>query len=287
VLELSERRACQVAGQARSTQRYECKVRDGEAALIGRMHELARENPRYGYRRIWKLLRREAWKVSRKRVHRLWRQEGFKVPQKARKKRRLGNSENSCARLSAEHPNHVWAWDFVHDRTEDTRPLKWLTMVDEFTRECLKLKVDRHLTSQEVIDALEELSLARGLPEHIRSDNGPEFVAKALKAWLEKAQVKTLYIEPGSPWENGYGETFNGKFRDEFLNCELFTSLKEAEVLGNDWKDHYNFDRPHSALGYETPGDFAKTWAGHFPGGNPQGNVQPETGDPTLIRSGT
>lgn len=225
------------------------------------MHEIVRRHPRYGYRRVWKLLQQDQWRVSRKRVHRLWRREGFKVPRKTRRRRRVGNSANSCIRYRAERPDHVWAWDFVHDRTTDNRPLKCLTIVDEFTRECLMLKVARKLTSQEVIGALGELASYRGLPAHIRSDNGPEFIAGAVRDWLEKAKVKTLYIEPGAPWENGYGETFNGKLRDELLNVELFTSLTEARVLAEDFREHYNHERPHSALGYMSPVAFKESLA--------------------------
>jgi len=168
------------------------------------MLELARRNPRYGYRRIWALLRGEGWRINRKRIYRLWKKEGLKVPQKKRKRRRLGHSDNGIARRRAEHKDHVWAWDFIHDRTEDGRAIKWLSIVDEFTRECLCLEVARGMTSGDVIDLLIELFHTRGLPKHIRSDNGPEFIARAIQNWLEKANVKTLYIAPASPWENGY-----------------------------------------------------------------------------------
>lgn len=256
---MSERRACRVLGQRRASQRYGRRVRSGELRLVGEMHELVRKHPRYGYRRVWVLLRRSGWQVSRKRIHRLWRQEGLRVPRKVKRRRRLGNSENSCIRHRAERPDHVWAWDFVHERTSDGRPLKWLTIVDEFTRECLMLKVARRLSSLEVIDALAELARYRGLPGYIRSDNGPEFIAEAVRKWLERANVKTLYIEPGAPWENGYGETFNGKLRDELLNTEIFTSLLEAKVLAADWKEHYNHERPHGAIGYLTPTEYRRS----------------------------
>lgn len=258
-LDVSERRACRVLGQLRATQRYRRSVRGDEPRLVTRIHELVRAHPRFGYRRMWILLRREGWRVSRKRIHRLWRQEGLKVPRKVKRRRRVGNGTNSCIRHRAERPDHVWAWDFVHDRTTDGRPLKWLTIVDEFTRECLMLKVARRLSSREVIEAVAELAQHRGLPAHIRSDNGPEFIAHAVRKWMERAKVKTLYIEPGSPWENGYSETFNGKLRDELLNVELFTSLLEAKVLAEDWRAHYNHERPHGAIGYRTPEEYRRS----------------------------
>jgi putative transposase len=223
-LELSERRVCRVLEQARSTQRYQERRGDDEGKLIGQMHKLVRRHPRYGYRRIWALLRGEGWKVNRKRVHRLWRREGLKVPVKQHKRRRLGCGANGIMRHSAAHRDHVWTWDFIHDRTEDGRPLKWLSVVDEYTRECLVLEVGRSLTSLDVIDSLIELFGIRGLPEHIRSDNGPEFIARALRRWLEKAEVKTLYVAPGSPWENGYAESFHSRLRDELLNAEVYTT---------------------------------------------------------------
>jgi len=218
------------------------------------MLELVREHPRYGYRRIWELLRREGWGVNRKLVHRLWRQQGLKVPQKQRKKRHLGHGANGCARRRAEHKDHVWAWDFIHDRTCDGRPLKWLTVVDEYTRECLALKVGRGMTAEDVIDVLAELSVAGRVPKHIRSDNGPEFIAAAIRRWLTNAQVETLYIEPGSPWENGYAESFHSRLRDELLAREEFANLAEARAYGARYRMEYNHRRPHSALGYQTCG---------------------------------
>jgi len=220
---------------------------------VARMLELVRRHPRYGYRRIWALLRREGWQVNKKRVHRLWRREGLKVPHKARKKRRLGSSDNACARRKPEHKDHVWAWDFIHDRTVSGGPLKWLSVVDEFTRECLVLEVARSITADDVIEQLIRLFRQRGVPEHVRSDNGPEFIATALRKWLERASVGTLYVEPGAPWENGYAEAFHGRLRDELLNAEEFASVQEARALAQAWKDDYNRHRPHSALGYRTP----------------------------------
>jgi putative transposase len=222
---------------------------------------LSQENPRYGYRRVWAMLKREGWRVNKKRVHRLWREEGLKVPQKQRKRRRLaeGASENGCTKRKAEHKDHVWSYDFVMDRTEDGRRLKMMPIVDEYTRECLAIEVERSITSEEVVATLAYLFEERGEPAYIRSDNGPEFVAAAVKRWLEVSGVGTLYIEPGSPWENAYGESFNGRLGDELLKREEFASLLEAKVLVEEYREHYNRRRPHSALGYRTPSEFAAT----------------------------
>ena len=225
-----------------------------------RMHELVRQHPRYGYRRIWALLRLEGWPINRKRVHRLWRREGFKVPQKQRKKRRLGVSANSIIRRQAEHKDHVWCWDFIHDTDERGRPLKWLSIVDEFTRECLALEVARSITAADVIDVLAELFIIRGVPKHVRSDNGPEFIARAIRSYLAKAGVQTLYIAPGSPWENGYVESFHGRLRDELLNETLVTSLSHARATLLAWRADYNLNRPHSRLGWLTPTEYADTF---------------------------
>lgn len=262
---VSERRACEVLGQPRATQRYAVRTREEERRLVARMHALVREHPRYGYRRIGALLRREGWRVNRKRVHRLWRREGLKVPQKQRKKRSLGSGQNACSRRRAEHPDHVWAWDFIHDRTEDGRPLKWLSIVDEYTRECVALVVDRSLTSEAVLDVLAELFRTRGVPRHIRSDNGPEFIAKAIREWLLRVGVATLYVEPGSPWENGYAESFHSRLRDELLEREAFGCLAEAKAHAERWRRAYNQQRPHSSLGYLTPAEFAAGWAASAP----------------------
>ena len=256
---MSERRACRVLGQHRSTQRQRPKAKDGEQRLVARVLELVRQHPRYGYRRVWALLRRDGWRVNRKRVFRLWRQQGLKVPRKQRKKRRLGSSVNSCVRRPAGHKGHVWAWDFLHDRTADGRPLKWLTLVDEYTRECLALEVRRGMTARAVVAVLAEVVRTRGVPAHVRSDNGPEFIARAIHAWVSAAGLETLYIAPGAPWENGYAESFNSKVRDELLNAEEFASLLEAQVLGREWQRAYNHERPHSSLGYRTPAEFGAT----------------------------
>ncbi len=224
------------------------------------MVDLSHQNPRYGYRRVWALLRREGWSVNKKRVHRLWREEGLKVPHKQRKRRRLledVSEENGCTRKRAEHKDHLWSYDFVMDRTDDGRRLKMLAIVDEYTRECLSIEAERSIKARDVVKVLAKLFELRGEPAFIRSDNGPEFVAEVVKRWLEASGVETLYIEPGSPWENAYAETFIGRFGDELLKREVFASLLEAKVLIEDYRNHYNQRRPHSALGYRTPAEFA------------------------------
>ena len=223
------------------------------------MLDLSRRHPRYGYRRITALLRRKGWRVNRKRVYRLWRREGLKVPVKQRKRRRLGSSDNSVVRRKAEHINHVWSYDFVMDQTEDGRRLKLLPVLDEYTRECLTLEVARNMKARDVIEVLEHLLIVRGAPEYIRSDNGSEFIADAIKKWLADIGVKTLYIEPGSPWENAYSESFNSRLRDELLNREVFGNMLAARVLLGDWRLEYNHRRPHSSLDYMTPAAFAAT----------------------------
>jgi transposase InsO family protein len=259
------------------------------------MRELVRRHPRYGYRRVWALLRTDGWRVNRKRVHRLWRRAGFKVPRKQRKKRRWGTSANGVVRRRAEQVNEVWCYDFVKDQTTDGRPLKFLPIEDEYTRECLALEVDRSITAADVIEVLQYLVAVRGAPRYIRSDNGPEFVAQAIRAWLQTAGVQTLYIEPGSPWENAYSESFNSRFRDEVLNGELFTSLLEARVVCKDYKLEYNHHRPHSALAYLTPAAFAaaRGWTGSTPLGSlapfhpPSPSPKTEHQALTLIAGGT
>jgi putative transposase len=234
-------------------QRYEPRVADDEAALTARIIDLAKQYGRYGYRRISALLRHEGWRVNRKRVERIWRQEGLKVPQKQPKRGRLWLNDGSCIRLRPEYENHVWAYDFVFERTHNGRALKLLTVVDEYTRRSLAVEVGRKLTSRDVLRVLARLMLRHGVPNYIRSDNGPEFVAKAVREWLERLDVGTLFIEPGSPWENGYVESFNGKLRDELLNREIFYTVQEARVLIEMWRRHYNRVRPHSSLGYRPP----------------------------------
>ncbi|MDE4142972.1 IS3 family transposase [Phaeobacter gallaeciensis] len=250
---LSERRACRVLGQHRSTQRKVPHGRADEERLVADMIELARQYGRYGYRRIAALLRDAGWEVNDKRVERLWRREGLKVPMKQPKKGRLWLNDGSCVRLRPEYRNHVWSYDFVHCRTEDGKVFRTLNILDEHSRECLAIKVKRKLNSGDVIDALSDLFIMRGVPDYIRSDNGPEFVAQAVQDWIRAVGAKTAYIAPGSPWENGYCESFNARFRDELLNGEVFYSLREAEILIEQWRKHYNTKRPHSALGYRPP----------------------------------
>ena len=250
---VSERRACSVVGQPRATQRRTPKIRQDEAALTEAIVRLAKKYGRYGYRRVRQLLVDDGWRVSVKRVYRIWRREGLKVPKKQPKRGRLWLNNGSCIRLRPERPNHVWSYDFVQDRTQDGRPIRMLTVIDEFTRRCLAIVVARRLRSDDVLQCLTDLFVAHGPPEHIRSDNGPEFVARNVRSWLDRIGVKTLYIEPGSPWENGYCESFNSKLRDELLECEQFSTLYEAQVLIERWRRHYNAIRPHSSLGYRPP----------------------------------
>ena len=255
---VSERRACKVLGQSRATQRRAHVVPDDEVQLVHDMVALATRYGRYGYRRITDMLRWEGWKVNHKRVERLWRREGLKVPSRQPKRRRLWFNDGSCVRLRPTHRNHVWAYDFVASRTHDGRPLRFLTVIEEYTRECLAIDVARRLNHQDVLDRLADLFVRRGTPEHIRSDNGSEFTALAVRDWLKRLDVQTLYIEPGSPWENGYNESFNGKLRDELLNVEIFDTLLEARILTERWRREYNTIRPHSALGYRPPAP--ETW---------------------------
>jgi transposase InsO family protein len=228
-------------------------VADDEAALTARIVSLATEYGRYGYRRITAMLRAEGWSANHKRVERIWRQEGLKVPAKQPKRGRLWLNDGSCIRLRPQRRNHVWSYDFLFDRTHDGRALKLLTVIDEYTRECLAIEVGRRLTSRDVLRVLAGVMLRRGVPAHIRSDNGPEFVAKTVREWLGGLAVSTLFIEPGSPWENGYIESFHGKLRDELLNGEMFYTLKEARLLIGMWREAYNRVRPHSSLGYRPP----------------------------------
>lgn len=252
-IDVSERRACTVIGQPRATQRRRPIIRDDEEALTAAIIRLATTYGRYGYRRITALLRAECWRVNLKRVYRIWRREGLKVPQKQPKRGRLWLNDGSCIRLRPERPGHVWCYDFVQDQTQDGRAFRMLTVVDEFTRQCLAIVTARKLNSDDVLHCLTELFTIHGPPEHIRSDNGSEFTARAVRHWLGQIGVQTLYIEPGSPWENGYNESFNSKLRDELLNGEIFTTLREAQVLIERWRRHYNTVRPHSSLGYRPP----------------------------------
>jgi len=252
-LAVSERRACDVLEQCRATQRYNSSDSGEEARLAAQIIELATRYGRYGYRRITAMLRQEGWQVNHKRVERIWRREGLKVPKKQPKRGRLWLNDGSCIRLRPEHKDHVWSYDFVMARTADGRSFRILAILDEYTRECLAILVKRSIRSQDVIDLLFYLFVFRGIPEHIRSDNGPEFTSKDVRNWLYRLGVKTLFIEPGSPWENGYIESFNGKLRDELLNREVFYTLAEAKILIEQWRKEYNQIRPHSALHYRPP----------------------------------
>ena len=252
-LGVSERRACRTLGQHRSTQRKVPQGRADEERLTDDIVELADQYGRYGYRMVTGLLNNAGWRVNHKRVERIWKREGLKVPPKQKKKRRLWLNDGSCIRLRPERPNHVWSYDFMPDRTHDGRPYRILNIMDEFTREALMIRVDRKLNSTDVVDVLTDLFILRGPPEYVRSDNGPEFIAQKVRDWIDAVGAKTAYIEPGSPWENGYIESFNARLRDELLNGEIFFSLKEAQILIEQWREHYNTKRPHSALGYRPP----------------------------------
>jgi transposase InsO family protein len=242
-----------VVGQPRSTQRYNKRPADDEQFLTSRIIELASQYGRYGYRRVTALLRNEGWIVNHKRVERIWRREGLKVPQKQPKRGRLWLNDGSVVRLKPLFSQHVWSYDFMQARTHNGVPFRILNVIDEYSRECLASRVARRFTHQDVLSVLTELFIQRGVPVHIRSDNGAEFTAKNVRSWLSKLQIKPLFIEPGSPWENGYIESFNGKMRDELLNGEIFYTLKEARIIIEMWRKEYNTIRPHSALGYQPP----------------------------------
>ena len=253
VLHVSERRACRAIGQLRSSYRYQPQRDPSQEEVRERIIALAKEYGRYGYRTVTDLLRREGWDVGKDRVYTIWRQEGLKVPMKQPKRARLWGADGSCLRLRPAYRNHVWSYDFVADRTHDGRPFRILNILDEYTRECLASVVARRIRSQDVLLILADLFMSRGIPTHIRSDNGPEFIANTLRRWLKHLNVAPLYIEPGSPWENGYIESFNGKMRAQFLDGELFYTLKEAQIMTERWRRHYNTVRPHSSLGGQPP----------------------------------
>jgi putative transposase len=250
---VSQRRACRILSQPRGTQRYRPILRPDEDQLTQRIISLACQYGRYGYRRIAVMVNRSGLRVSRDRVERIWRRESLQVPRKQRPRGRLWLNDGSCIRLRPERPNHVWSYDFVTTWTHGGRPVRLLCIIDEYTREALAIRVERSIGAQVVIETLADIMLMRGVPDHIRSDNGPEFTAKALRAWLATVGARTLYIEPGSPWENGYCESFNGRLRDELLNGEIFYSLREARVVIERWRKEYNTVRPHSSLGYRPP----------------------------------
>jgi len=250
---ISERHACRLVKQPRGTQRYRLTRREDEDALTQAIVALASQYGRYGYRRITTLLQRGGWRIGKNRIERIWRREGLKAPKRQKPRGRLWFNDGSCGRLRPEHPNHVWSYDFVSTKTHDGRAVRMLNLIDEHSRECLMIRSERRWSSAKVIEALADVMVVKGMPEHLRSDNGPEFVARDLRKWLTDTGTKTLYIEPGSPWENGYCESFNSKLRDEFLNGEIFYSLKEAQVLAKRWRVHYNTIRPHSSLSYRPP----------------------------------
>ena len=257
----SERRICRALSVDRKTVRYQPQVRVDEDQVTARISELACNYGRYGYRRITALLRREGFLINHKRVERIWKEQGLKVPQKQSKKRRLWLNDGSCVRLRPERKNQVWSYDFVEDKLRNGKKVRWLNIIDEYTRECLLSLPKKSWKHMDVLDALSGLFLLRGTPEYLRSDNGSEFTANRLMGWLKDLGVITLYIEPGSPWENGYCESFNSKMRDEFLNGEIFDTLKEAEILTRQWLCTYNEIRPHSSLGYLPPAPQAVFWA--------------------------
>lgn len=255
--DISQRRACNILSISRSLARYFIRRADDEEKLRSAIIDLASKYGRYGYRRITALLHADGWRANHKRVMRIWREEGLKVPSKQPKRKRLYFNDGSCIRLKPAYENHVWSYDFVSDRLENGKKIRMLTVIDEFTRRCLMIKVEHRLNSDDVIEALSDLFLINGTPDYIRSDNGSEFTAKILQNWLEKLKVKTAYITPGSPWENGFNERFNGSLRDELLNGELFETLAQAKVIIEDWRVHYNTIRPHKSLGYKPPAPVA------------------------------
>ena len=251
----SQRRGCQIVEVSRSCVRYAPRPRPEEATLRATIRSLARRRKRFGYRRIADLLRRKGIEVNIKRVHRICKAEGLSLPAKRPKRRRSGSKGEVIRK--AERPNHVWTYDFMEDRTERGGRLRILTVLDEYTRESLAIRVERSMDSHKVIETLARLVAQRGVPDHIRSDNGPEFVAQAVQEWIGAKGGRTIFISPGSPWENPYIESFNGKFRDECLNMEVFASGREAQMIAEEWRKDYNTCRPHSSLGYLTPAEFA------------------------------
>ena len=279
---VSQRRVCRALALDRSGLRYTPVRRDEQMALARRIEELAGLHPRYGYRRIWALLRREGWSVNKKAVHRLWRQSGLKLvgPRALPQPRRShGQDINGCHLRPARGKDDVWTWDFIFDRTSDGRSLKWLSLIDEYTRECLSLEARRGMTAAEIQEILAEVVARRGAPPHrLRSDNGPEFAAEAVRSYLETSGSGTLYVAPASPWQNGYAESFHSKFRDEFLELEEFESVPHAQALAALWKEEYNTERPHSSLGYLTPAEFSATCARYMPiEGDPEDPLPEQT----------
>jgi len=273
-LGLSERRACEIAGQHRSTQRHQPRLAGDDQALRERLRAISRSHPRWGYRRAHAQLCLEGFALNRKRTQRIWREEGLRVPGRARKRRRLGESTAADDRLSAERPDHVWALDFQHDATTDGRELKFLNVVDEFTREALAIECQRTIDADQTVTALARLVAKRGsAPANLRADNGPELTARALREWCEVGSTATAYIDPGAPWQNAWVESFNARLRDELLDVEEFSTLAEAQLLAADYRDDYNRNHPHSALGMMAPSRFAASWQRS---GEANGSVNPE-----------
>ncbi len=270
-LALSERRACRIVGQHRATQRRSPRRGRGDDGLRARLRAFSQAHPRWGYRRAWATLREAGWAVNRKRVQRLWREEDLRVPSRRRKRQRLGTSSVPARRLSAAYPNHVWALDYQFDQTADGRVLKLLNIVDEHTREALEILVRRGIDADATVAVLEQIVKERGVaPTYIRCDNGPELTANALRDWCRSSGAGASYIEPGSPWQNPYVESFNGRLRDELLAVEQFDTLLEAQVLIEDWRIEYNTSRPHSSLGWLAPAAYAQNWNADQPAGLPQ-----------------
>jgi putative transposase len=266
VFGVSQRWACQLVGQHRSTQRHQPVESARDRVLREQLRQFSRVYPRWGYRRAHAQLVGQGWCVNRKAVQRLWREEGLRVPARRRKRQRLGTSTTPAARLAAEHPGHVWALDYQFDQTTDGRILKLLNVVDEHTREALTITVDRRIDADATVAVLDRLVVERGsAPRFLRCDNGPELTANALRDWCRFNQAGTSYIEPGAPWQNPYVESFGGRLRDELLAVEAFSSLLEARVLVEDWRIEYNTVRPHSALGYRTPTRYAQAWTINHP----------------------
>ena len=259
-LGMSERRACAVVGQHRSTQRRPCMRARGDDALRRRLRDISRERKRWGYRRAWATLRDEGWATNRKKIQRLWREEGLKVPARRRKRQRLGTSTYPAARLCAERPDQVWALDYQFDQTSDGRILKLLNIVDEHTREALDVVVGRRIDADSTVATLERLVAQRCAPQFIRCDNGPELTANAVRDWCRFSGAGASYIEPGSPWETPYVESFASRLRDELLAVEQFDTLLEAQVIIEDWRVDYNTKRPHSSLGWKSPVAYAQHW---------------------------
>jgi transposase InsO family protein len=286
-MNVSERRACKVIGQSRMTQRYKTTQPDKDKALTADILTLAARHKRYGYRMITAKLRQDGWVVNHKRVQRIWQKEGLQVPYRRKYKKAMGSSANSCSVKKAEYPNHVWTYDFVSDQTEDGRKLRLLTVLDEFTRESPAIEVARSMPARDVISVLDYLFMVRGVPKLIRSDNGSEFIAHSITRWLYDQGIEAIHIAPGSPWENGYIESFNGKFRDEVLDRELFYSVKEAKVIVEDWRMEYNHHRPHSSLRYKTPAEFAASCIASASPTAPLQQCTAGQGDNPLIAGGT